>query len=336
MRILTFRFAPIVLLAGVLIGCGGPAPIADQRPSYVPEEQLRSNIFFGSFDENQVSAGSAVIVDGHHLLTNAHVWSLEPERWWVALPPRSKRLLLDRHEDPRSPTATRFRQHEYERVASGDMTHFEDLDALDLDQRENADWALVRTETPVWDEQEAAVLHPPALDPDWSVPIGTELFVVGFSTIFLPPDQNPGEDLRRFESFLAAGPYTLTGTATLIQDQPAIRYSADFPRPGGHSGGGVYLWNSGAEQLELIGIFHSWSQTTAQVTTRVEPFGLSALAFHYTRERDSAALYYAPLAAIAPDLRTLALAPSALDTRDPQPRTSAEPPSIPTTANPRE
>ena len=38
-----------------------------------------------------------------------------------------------------------------------------------------------------------------------------------------------------------------------------VVHSKDWPVAVGHSGGGVYLWNSDAERLELVGVFNGGS-----------------------------------------------------------------------------
>jgi hypothetical protein len=172
-----------------------------------------------------------------------------------------------------------------------------------------ADWALIEADTPRWPADQAATLHPAAIDERWTAPEGTDLLLAGFSSIFM------GEDLRAvtgsggrpvddgwelLEPFLSQGPYTVRGEAVLVDGQPAATYPPRWPQPGGHSGGGVYVWDEATGQARLVGVFHSWVPTLARVVRRYEPLGLSALGFERTVEQKEWTLFYSP---VAPALR---------------------------------
>lgn len=296
----------MMLGVALLLGCRGSVPVYDQLPSFIRRDQLDSTIWFGSQAEGQFSSASAVILDENHLLTSAHVWAEEEEgeSWWEAdMSSRRRCASFDRRferpdlqEVSGSLTTGRVVLAPFDLVAFGEM----DLKGADGDvslaKRDRADWALIRTEQPSWDTKDAAVLHVRARDPQWTVPPGTELMVAGFSSIF-DKNRSGAKNLGDIEGFLRKGPYTLRGEAVLVDDRSAIRYSAEWPRPGGHSGGGVYLWNVEEERPELIGVFHSWSPSA--VVRTYAPLGLSSLAFD-VRSEGAANLFYTPIAEVLP------------------------------------
>ncbi len=76
------------------------------------------------------------------------------------------------------------------------------------------------------------------------------------------------------------------------KSQPMVSYPYDWPGPGGHSGGGVYLWNATSRQPELIGVFHTHNATT----TLVRFMGLGLF------EADAWSLGYTPLGFLLDDL----------------------------------
>jgi len=133
-----------------------------------------------------------------------------------------------------------------------------------------SDWVLIETDRPTWKPEDAAVFHPAATDPDWMPAEGLDAFVAGFSSIFSTGSAAGSDEvtLNSMFSLAAGGPYVLRGTMQHVEKepssgsdasspQPMISYPTEWPRPGGHSGGGVYLWNARTRQPELIGVFHS-------------------------------------------------------------------------------
>jgi hypothetical protein len=311
---------PLLLLAFAAGGCRGPAPVSDQRPERVERSGLSSTVWIGCPTEVGIAGyASAVVLGPRRLLTNAHVWAVE-QPWWEHELPQQRELLL--YEPARElrvrvgdrggvvEAAGRLAPCTFRLVAAGAPA----TDGGRGDGRAGpgvlaADWALIEADTPRWPVDQAATLHPAAIDGDWTAPEGTELLLAGFSSIFM------GEDLRAatgpggrpvddawelLEPFLAQGPYTVRGEAVLVDGHPAARYTPGWPQPAGHSGGGVYVWDPATGQARLVGVFHSWMPTLARVVRRYEPLGLSALGFDHTVEQKEWALVYAP---IAPALR---------------------------------
>jgi hypothetical protein len=295
-------------LLALLAACQGTAHVVDQRPDHVPAEQLSSVRWVSLENEaGKRSGGSAIVVGPRHLVTNAHVWS-DATPWCEAELPSGRELtLFDRGASltlglaggvttMKSPKW--FVPREFRLVASGASTlelgpdgEYTNTSLL------HGDWVLVETDEPTWGEGDLAHVHPPALDPDWRVPNGTELFVLGFSTIFDPTLHASSpvaqEDMA---TFLRDGPYTLVGEAVSFDGQTTLAYTPGWPQPKGHSGGGVYLWNEAAERLELVGVFHSWNSVTTTRSAEIAPLGISALSFERVSKVRRRHLYYAPIA----------------------------------------
>ena len=290
---------PPALLA-LLAACQGTAPVVDQRPDHVPAEQLSSVRWVGKEREaGKLSSASAVVVGPRHLVTNAHVWA-NARPWWEAELPAGRELTLfdrgaswtlERAGDVKRMKSPRwFVPREFRLVASGASTLEAGPDGeYTRTSRDRGDWVLVETDEPTWGEEDLAHVHPPALDLDWRVPDGTELFVLGFSGIFETTELegSAGDDVgslaflepEPFTSFIEAGPYTLKGRALWIEGRHTLTYTPGWPQPTGHSGGGVYLWNEAAERLELVGVFHSWNSVITTRHAELAPLGISALSF---------------------------------------------------------
>lgn len=252
------------------------------------------------------------MVGPRHLVTNAHVWS-ESDPWWGAQLPSERDLtLFDRSAswtikqtgEVKTLTPPRwYASQKFRLVASGaaalEVGPDGEYTGTSLNQ---GDWALVETDELTWDEGDLAHVHPPALDPDWRVPDGTELFALGFAAIFKtvereePTGDGAEPEAGAHASFLKAGPYTLKGRALWIDGLCTLAYTPGWPQPKGHSGGGVYLWNEEAERLELVGVFHSWMSFRTTRHAVITPLGISALSFEWESEEKARRLIYAPIA----------------------------------------
>lgn len=307
---------PAALLAS-LPACQGTTTVVDQRPDHLPAEQLSSARWVSPQNEaGERSFASAIVVGPRHLVTNAHVWA-ESDPWWEAeLAPERDLTLFDRSaswtiKEVEGDVTTMsspewYAPQKFRLVASGASTLEVGPDGEYTEtSRNHGDWALVETDELTWDEGDLAYVHPPARDPDWRVPDGTELFVLGFSSIFKTAERgDPTGDgvtpATVFEpkpvaSFIKAGPYTLKGHALLIDGLSTLTYTPGWPQPKGHSGGGVYLWNEEAERLELVGVFHSWMSFLMTRNAVIKPLGISALSFEWESEEQTRRLIYAPI-----------------------------------------
>jgi hypothetical protein len=168
----------------------------------------------------------------------------------------------------------------------------------------NCDWAVIETDSPSWNPEEVAVIHPPAMDPDWVVPEDVELFILGYSSIFegatprrgVDPE---GSDIQPISKdllpFIRGGPYTLKGRSEISDGTWSVTYPHEWPQPGGHSGGGVFLWNEDAQRLELVGVFHTWDQATKTTISRFSLFGVSGLSVQSTSEEKVRSLAFSPI-----------------------------------------
>jgi hypothetical protein len=147
------------------------------------------------------------------------------------------------------------------------------------------------------------------------VPDGTELMVVGYSSLF------GGEALRRagdeeradggasrdaLAAFLVDGPYAVVGQSLELDGLPAVSYPAGWPPPKGHSGGGVYVRADTSGRPQLVGVFHTCVPVRAEVSRRYAPLGLEALSFERRVEQDGQVLAYSPLAPVLEAMRRAA------------------------------
>lgn len=277
----------LLVLALLATGCASPEPVTDQRPEFIPRSELASVMWLGN--------ASGIILDDRHLLTNAHVWAAKHDPWWQHDPPLHRRLIvcppiiLD-PDDKIGSRNVNFNKIPFELVAAGDLGIEPGPDGEPLPTRnKSGDWVLAVTDQPRWDPDNTAFIHPPARDPDWTVPEGTELYCVGFSSIFIGTSKLDPEEIARI---LFTGPFTLRGEAIEIEGHPAIKYPLGWPKPGGHSGGGVFLWNEEAKRLELAGVFHSY--TTGKALLSVG--GVFTIEMASLKEYQI--LYYAPIAPV--------------------------------------
>ncbi len=278
--------------------------------------------------------GSAVIVGPNRLLTNAHVWSTD-DPWWnsdlreegflfLSKRGHNHAVIFGRDQDnqetkdgelqflqlPNKLVKTKFRL-----VAAAD-TGIDRSDSPKLLHGETAqlprppilwsqDWVLIETDQPTWQPDDVTTLHPAAKAPDWMPTSGTDVFIAGFSAIFRKGPREEGKiSARSLYSFIDEGPYVLRGKVLHVdtlpandkaRTQPMVSYPTYWPGPGGHSGGGVYLWNAKARQPELIGVFHTRVEINA-TTTWVGFMDLSLF------EVKAWGLGYTPLAFLLDDL----------------------------------
>ncbi len=299
--------SPIGLTA-LLLACQASTPVVDRRPEYVPRELLRSTVWIGSrVGESAFSSGSAIIVGPHQLLTAAHVWAPQ-EEWWEGLPQeRELRFctpsLIALRAAPGTSMSVKsmpaFTRSRFRLLAAGTPEVKERADGSTGPRIGPGDWVLLETDDTLWDPDDAAQVHPAALEEGWLVPEGSELLVAGFSSIFHlvgGDEDQEALDLRAHLEFVLAGPYTIRGPARNMQDLPGLEYPTDWPRPGGHSGGGVYLWDEREREPKLIGVFHSKHATQVTATAQFLLLGLDSLAFDVKRDREGALLTYDPVA----------------------------------------
>lgn len=241
------------LLIVVASGCqGNRVEVVDQRPDYIPLEQIGSTICI----KVGLAVGSAVILDSNHLLTNDHVFGHETNQEVRLFGISTSSGKFDRmNSDFQLVDSGVFDVKAENDGAESDWTHF----TTDV----TSDWALIKTDNPRWDAKNAAIIHPAAKDPEWVIPEGTELFLLGYSNIFMKETDEQSDSISDYEKFLLHiknGPYTVSGQAlTSNRGLGVVAPSEDWPVPVGHSGGGVYLWNSDAERLELVGVFNGGS-----------------------------------------------------------------------------
>ncbi|MBC8201862.1 MAG: hypothetical protein H8E86_07415 [Planctomycetes bacterium] len=267
----------VLLLIASSYGCqSNNAVIIDQLPDFIPKEQTHSTLMLTMGLDSSIRFGSsAIILSDTQLLTNRHVWVREDE-WWNSEP-------LEEQQIGFFFTCTKCdKLHEhseiFELVAIGEVKSELDSPEFQTD-RLLSDWVLIETKKPFWDSLLGAPIYPPAIDPDWRAPDGTDLYVLGFSSIFRNEEKQT--------SFIQGGPYTIAAKAMNAGDFPVLQYDNDWPTPRGHSGGGVYIWNEKTKQLELVGVFHS--ESTASRTASV--FNLIKISLGKTK-----VLYYTPIA----------------------------------------
>ena len=268
-----------ILLIVVASGCqSGRSVVMDQRPEFIPLEQIESTICI----KVELAQGSAVILDSTHLLTCSHVFGQEKTREVSLLGISTSNGKVDQFKS------------DFHLVDEGGYDDADSVRTVDMDPE--SDWALIKSEKPNWDAKNAAVIHPAALDPEWVVPEGTELFLVGYSPIFMEETDEQSETISDYEKrmlFIKHGPYTLSGKAATFLGHRGVLHSENLPSPAGHSGGGVYLWNAVAERLELVGIFTEG----VKHTKTFDVFGLTKF-----RYGETLVSFYSP---IAPALQAL-------------------------------
>ena len=243
-----------ILLIVVASGCqSGRSVVMDQRPDYIPLEQIESNICI----KVGIAVGSAVILDSNHLLTNVHVFGHEKTQEVGLFGVSTSSGKFDQKKSD---------FHLVDKGEYDDEVEFTDLESnweLFKTGYVGGDWALIKTDKPRWDAKSAAVIHPAAKDPEWVIPEGTELFLLGYSNIFMEETDEQSASISDYEKLLLHiknGPYTVSGQAmTSNRGLGVVTPSEDWSVPVGHSGGGVYLWNSDAERLELVGVFNGGS-----------------------------------------------------------------------------
>jgi hypothetical protein len=198
-----------------------------------------------------------------------------------------------------------IRRSSFRLIASG-------MSSLELDSEgtptytslRNCDWAVIETDSPSWNPEEVAVIHPPAMNPDWLIPEDVELFILGYSSIFKGTTPKGDVDLRDsgirttvsgLILFINEGPYTIKGRSKILDGTWSVTYPHEWPQPSGHSGGGVFLWNEEAQRPELVGVFHTWDQATITTTKELSLFGNSSFSVQSTSKEKVRSLAFSPI-----------------------------------------
>lgn len=247
----------LLLLCGY--GCqSNNAVITDQLPDFIPKEQTHSTVMLTVGEEHgDQFGGSAIILTDTKLITNRHVWTNSDE-WWNIEPKKEQKLGF--FYTCKKCDKLHKNSEIFEFIAMGEINTKLDTDSSEfLIERNRSDWVLIETKKPFWDSLLGAPIYLPSLDPDWHAPNGTNLYVLGFSSIFKNDEKQ--------SAFIQNGPYTIAGKAIEAGELHALQYNINWPTPLGHSGGGVYIWNEDTKQLELIGVFHS--QSSASILLRL-------------------------------------------------------------------
>jgi hypothetical protein len=262
--------------------------------------------------------GSAVAIGPNRLLTNAHVWASDGAWWEADLPAKQEIYLFERgmkgqallDEEPvEVEVSDRIRGSSFQLIASGvSVLELDSEGTPTRDSEFKCDWAVIETDSPSWRPEEVAVIHSPAMDPDWLIPEGVELFILGYSTIFEGTplggrDESWDSDTPRKISdlipFIRGGPYTIKGRSEISDTGGYMSYSNQWPCPKGHSGGGVFLWNEKAQRPELVGVFHTWvSSTTITTVTKFSLFGIPSLSVPNTSTERGYSLAFSPISGV--------------------------------------
>ena len=289
--------ASLVTLIIFFAGCksGNPTLVTDQLPHYVPKEQLLSTIKLTMREvEGPVTtyySGCGIILDENHLLTNSHIWAT-----------KDGEISQNRNVQV-TVKCKKGKDHLHSITQNFKLV-------ADSGDRDLEDWALIYCEDPYWNAKNAAYIHPPATHPDWIVPEGTELFIVGFSPIFFEKDitefEKPNDDPSNYvgnqlltstnrSSFIKDGPYTIRAESFHYDESEfGLSYSNHWPIPLGHSGGGVYIWNKETQRLELVGVFHSRNLLRTEMTRdyHFDFFGTRIPLYSSTKKDRTAVLHY--------------------------------------------
>lgn len=302
-------------MASLLAGCQATVQVIDQRPDFVSDAHAASAQWIGTWlGKGRLAMGSAVAIGPNHLVTNAHIWAPDDPWWSVDLPSKQKMLLFERgmksqaqvNEDlAMAEVSDRIRGSSFRLIASGmSDLEFDSEGGATYTSLRNCDWAVIETDSPSWNPEEVAVIHPPAMDPDWVIPEDVELFILGYSSIFEGATPRRGVDSEGSEiqpiprdllPFIRGGPYTLKGRSEISDGTWSVTYPHEWPQPGGHSGGGVFLWNEDAQRLELVGVFHTWDQATKTTIKEFSLFGVSGLSVQSTSEEKIRSLAFSPI-----------------------------------------
>lgn len=293
----------LALVALPLTSCQQAAPqiLRSQSATALSQHEVRSTIWLGHHQEGGFAGyGSAVIVGEKQLLTNRHFW-VQADNWRESpLPERATLSLLGQQGD--------FLARDFRLIAAGDPGKpSSQRTEASHDRVNRSDWVLIETDAPIWTTEDIAPLHEPARTPKWQAVPGSQLFIAGFSSVFMPDSlernlrkegELPWETYGQLVRFFESGPYLIEGPAKLVSGTAVMDFHVDSAVPLGHSGGGVYVWNSQNRRAELIGLFHSRVLTTETTEVRRKPLGLGILSSTKVQESSSAALRYAPLDAL--------------------------------------
>ena len=248
------------LAAILMAGCSSGPVLIDQRPPMAADEELDSTIWIGLSSKGRLTnAASAVVIGPDHLLTNRHC-APASEPWWSSNAVDCPNIWFNVVTEGTSSLQRRASTVEaFGQVPESIATRTPDeiyTNSDLLNQINDADWVTLKIDDPPWSPESIAIIHEPALDPNWTPPAGTPLFILGYSPVFLDPDgfEKVNPFSSRYRSFINDGPYAIAGPALTADSIPAIDYELGLPKPEGQSGGGVYLWNADSDRLELIGI----------------------------------------------------------------------------------
>ncbi len=306
------------------IGCqsSGPSVLKDQLPSHIPKNQTSSvvplMISISKDQKGSHSLGSGVILDKHHLITARHVVHTDEDVDWLDSDLADKVALYTFIQCKKGKDHLHINTQEYEIVGGEDIP--KEIEGCISCKATLLDWAVVKTDTPNWNPDDAVSIHKPALNPEWRVTPGTVLYCAGYSPAFSelsymellsePTDSvelnivvKNGETYAtrstKLHTFIKEGPYIVAGDA--IESSPqeghvqrhAFRTPNNYPSLGGHSGGGVFVWNDKTNQLELIGIISSTADVSAITKWEGSFFGI--LNFETHIDNDIRSNRYVPI-----------------------------------------
>lgn len=322
----TLALAVLVALSA----CQSADPHRDDYPADGDTNSPRSTLWLGipepkpELDESSVSLvtkvgnGSAVVLDDDLLLTAMHVWSNEAE---IVGDPKEIQHFLGLQRDPQVERNTRPDSHFNLRLAGTAMIEavarlqssgYEPEFGLVQDRRSTyeslqesrdqigQDWAVARVDEPWWPKEQIAVLHRPALEPDWSPGENETIYALGFASFF-GAEGAQYKSLLHLNQFVSAGPYTVAGFGLGPERAGFMNYPNARPIPKGHSGGGIYVWNAELGRMELVGILSACLEfRRPRVLRPLGLFGTNALSFELpsafkTREK---LVVFVPLARI--------------------------------------
>ncbi len=276
------------------VGCqsAGPSVLKDQLPPHIPKNQTRSVIpLVTSLSKDKSVAlglGSGVILDKHHLLTARHVVHTDEDVDWHEsdLADEVSIMIFRKCDDGKD--HLHINKQEYEIVGGENIP--KEIEGCISCRAILWDWAVVKTDTPNWNPDDAVTIHKPALNPEWRVTSGTILYCAGYSPAFselslmelwsepadsgelntvVENDESFASSPSKMHTFFKGGPYIVAGDA--IETPPQVghvqRYSFstpnNYPEIKGHSGGGVFILNEETNQLELIGIISGIADISA-------------------------------------------------------------------------
>ena len=276
------------------VGCqsAGPTVLKDQLPPHIPKNQTSSVVpLMRSISKDQKgshSLGSGVILDKHHLITARHVVHTDEDVDWLDSDLADKVALYTFRQCEKGKDHLHINAQEYEIVGGENIP--KEIEGCISCKAALLDWAVVKTDTPNWNPDDAVSIHKPALNPEWRVTPGTVLYCAGYSPAFselsymellseptdsvelnivVKNDETYAARASKLHTFFKEGPYIVAGDA--IESSPqeghvqghSFSTPKNYPSINGHSGGGVFILNEETNQLELIGIISSTADVSA-------------------------------------------------------------------------